>query len=698
MLSRRELMRFTALATSSFAAQSAYSQSEMTMTFNTGNNVPSTDPRDLYDNAENLDKLLNGAEPFYADRLGKLRESWAGMESSFTNAQEGRETTFTASQADKESRFQAFLVSAGYVSKGDYAANVVLEERNEYVAVDAATTGTSPGLYRPNASATLPLTLTGAWATDSASLLLLGDDVLRQDLANPDIGAGLVGFRAPNGDSASVQDLSSTSGAGMVITESGMSLQSYASSLNTEMAASAFAGNRYGAIMLLGDSNAEGAGGELGNFYPDGYMGLFVRSAMAMRDYGPGVERGFGYEVITRLSSAVGTGTGVSTTGSLINGGISDSRISLGPGQNISITGREIATADVFYVPDMSSGTLEIYLNGVLVDTKLIGGSGSVASTFPTQIIGAAYEDRLLNTSKTDIVEIRAVGGTVVVSGIMAVRNSLTGSLVYSNIRQGWGFDDFAEDERVGEATDMLKSFFTVPTPRMVCVCLGTNNMISAVGKQKTPEAYVAALDGLITKYRDNLYANTSFAVWVPPRPLESTPLGDYLEYVKAITEYCYANDIYCIRMDMTPLGDPLPSLMADPRHFNSEGHEVAALALCRAFQVPPQFNRGISVVASLNVAMNPPWTGNTVQSIKMTDHMYALAGVAASGGSSDSLIGTVSISHRPARDIYLTTMAVMAGGAVEPVQLTVGSDGSIRCTGSEWVSVQLDGLTYSKQ
>ncbi|HCL15313.1 MAG TPA: hypothetical protein DIC61_08940, partial [Pseudomonas sp.] len=137
-------------------------------------------------------KLVNGADPFYADRLGKLRESWSGMENSFNNAQEGRETAFTLSQADKESRFQAFLVSSGYVSKGDYAANVVLAERNEYVAVSAATTGTSPGLYRPNASATLPLTLTGTWAADSANLVLLGDDVLRQELSGTD-GVTLIG-------------------------------------------------------------------------------------------------------------------------------------------------------------------------------------------------------------------------------------------------------------------------------------------------------------------------------------------------------------------------------------------------------------------------------------------------------------------------------------------------------------------------
>jgi hypothetical protein len=168
------------------------------MAYNTNNPVGSTDPRDLYDNAENLDKLVNGPDPFYADRLGKLRYSWSGMEVDFVNAQEGRETAFTVSQADKESRFQAFLVSSGYVSKGDYAAGVVLAERNEYVAVSAATTGTSAGLYRPNASATLPLTLTGAWATDAANLVLLGDDVLRQDLANGKsalVDSAVVGWR-----------------------------------------------------------------------------------------------------------------------------------------------------------------------------------------------------------------------------------------------------------------------------------------------------------------------------------------------------------------------------------------------------------------------------------------------------------------------------------------------------------------------
>lgn len=161
--------------------------------YRTNNPLGSMQPRDLFDNAQNVDNWVNGPEPFYEDRFGVMRRSFSGMNFEFEAAQTGRQAAFDQSQADKEGRFQAFLVSSGYVSKGDYAANVVLEERNEYVAVDAATTGTSPGLYRPNASATLPLTLTGTWATDSANLVLLGDGVLRQELA-ADAGAGKVGF------------------------------------------------------------------------------------------------------------------------------------------------------------------------------------------------------------------------------------------------------------------------------------------------------------------------------------------------------------------------------------------------------------------------------------------------------------------------------------------------------------------------
>ncbi|MNE17732.1 hypothetical protein D3C80_1107250 [compost metagenome] len=48
--------------------------------YNTGNPVPSLDPRDLDDNAKVFDRLMNGTGPSYPDRLGALRKSWYQLE------------------------------------------------------------------------------------------------------------------------------------------------------------------------------------------------------------------------------------------------------------------------------------------------------------------------------------------------------------------------------------------------------------------------------------------------------------------------------------------------------------------------------------------------------------------------------------------------------------------------------------------
>lgn len=51
--------------------------------YNTGNRVGSSDPRDLYDNAENLDGAINGTGAAWVDRLGESRISWEGFQQNF---------------------------------------------------------------------------------------------------------------------------------------------------------------------------------------------------------------------------------------------------------------------------------------------------------------------------------------------------------------------------------------------------------------------------------------------------------------------------------------------------------------------------------------------------------------------------------------------------------------------------------------
>lgn len=161
------------------------------MTYDTGNPVPSTDPRDLYDNAANMDLAMNSGLPTFTDRLGVLRKTWAALETEFQAAQEGRENQFDLLIEEFNSQWTAFLIGSGFTSLGNYGAGITLNLPNEFVIRDGY-------FWRINlAEATLPYTTTGNWAIESVNFVLIGDDVLRQDLANgadPLKGANMVAF------------------------------------------------------------------------------------------------------------------------------------------------------------------------------------------------------------------------------------------------------------------------------------------------------------------------------------------------------------------------------------------------------------------------------------------------------------------------------------------------------------------------
>ncbi|ANY87644.1 hypothetical protein [Pseudomonas putida] len=151
------------------------------MAYNTGNPVGSTDPRDLYDNAGNLDKYVNGESPFYPDRLGKQRISWSGMEQDFQNSQDGRQAAF-----------DQFLEASSFVWIGDYAAGLTFTSRSQYTVRDGYA-------YRLSTTTTLPYTTTGNWALEQTNFVAFDTgNVLQQDLANnsdPARGAAMVGYR-----------------------------------------------------------------------------------------------------------------------------------------------------------------------------------------------------------------------------------------------------------------------------------------------------------------------------------------------------------------------------------------------------------------------------------------------------------------------------------------------------------------------
>ena len=157
------------------------------MAYNTGNPTGSTSPKDLSDNARNLDLLLLGDDPSYPDRKGVPRKSWKGMEAEYVADRLRRATEFHTAQTEREAQFKAFLDASGYEAPVPYAPGLTLERATQTVTYLG-------NEYRVK-SQFLPL-LTTNWAGDESKLKLIGDDSLRQDMANftdPAKGAAILG-------------------------------------------------------------------------------------------------------------------------------------------------------------------------------------------------------------------------------------------------------------------------------------------------------------------------------------------------------------------------------------------------------------------------------------------------------------------------------------------------------------------------
>lgn len=154
--------------------------------YNTGNPIDSAAMKDLSDNAQNLDVLVNSKTALtQTDRLGVERKTWHGMERDYDAAQSSRENQFQSAQSSREAAFSDFLQESGYQDLGEYAPGIEITAHNQYV-----TFGGQPYLLKPSIS--VPYTTSGVWTGDDFKLI--GDDSLRQDLANPSMGPGIVGF------------------------------------------------------------------------------------------------------------------------------------------------------------------------------------------------------------------------------------------------------------------------------------------------------------------------------------------------------------------------------------------------------------------------------------------------------------------------------------------------------------------------
>lgn len=164
----------------------------MTNTYKTMNPLGSNNARDLSDNASNFDEYMNSDLPSIKDRFDKRRETLAGNQVAFDDAQEGRAQEFTEAQSEREAAFHTFLEGTGWSSIGAYASGISIVSHTQTVDYLG-----QPYALKPSVPASIssPYVTTGNWATEGVNFKLVGDNSLRQDLKAP-AGSDEIGYRS----------------------------------------------------------------------------------------------------------------------------------------------------------------------------------------------------------------------------------------------------------------------------------------------------------------------------------------------------------------------------------------------------------------------------------------------------------------------------------------------------------------------
>ncbi|MBZ3671371.1 hypothetical protein J1N36_23310, partial [Pseudomonas monteilii] len=102
------------------------------MANNTLNPLPSSDPRDLFDNAENLDKGMNSTAETFLDRFGRPRNTYQAFHNLVINAKNEVAPTVaaakTAVNAARDAGIEDIGQSVASVDETEVAAKAQMEE------------------------------------------------------------------------------------------------------------------------------------------------------------------------------------------------------------------------------------------------------------------------------------------------------------------------------------------------------------------------------------------------------------------------------------------------------------------------------------------------------------------------------------------------------------------------------------------
>ena len=438
-------------------------------------------------------------------------------------------------------------------------------------------------------------------------------------------------------------------------------------------------------ILILGDSITEAVGAST---YANGYSYQLARSLLNHRDKGYSNDSGFYWH--TDINQANAVNTGLSSNGTIVSGGVTAKRRSLAVGQSINITGRKFNSVYIVYDGATSSGSIEIQRNGVVISTQAVVGS----SLNVTNVV-------VNNWSEGDSLSVVAVGGTVVVCGVMTLKTAAGASLVHIAGRSGAGYQDFTTASAIDEIGYWL-NLLKAGNEKVLVLNAGTNNIYNS-GKAKTPNELVSEISTLISGVNSKA-TSVKYVIAVPPKANESIfPIVRsgfaYEDYVSAIVNFANQNGHGLIRYDLTWVSKRT-SYYSDGVHPSNVGHRIMAAAACEAFGVPlNSYVRvtapTVGVISQVDVTMSSSWgpfngAVGSRGSAQLQNNTASLFGIVQPNGSTSLTIGVIPAGYRPTRSCYFVARANTG-----PVNLTITSGGELVVDSiPTWLS--LEGVTYA--
>ena len=384
-------------------------------------------------------------------------------------------------------------------------------------------------------------------------------------------------------------------------------LSSIKTVFQTENATSSLIGEANGNILILGDSITDGFGA---TSYSKCYASLVQNSIWNAVRRGFKDEPPFNYACIARGQNLI-QDTGVTTNGAVGPYGIFGGQVILEPGQSVSITSREITYVQAWYDASNSTGSLIFSLNGVDYLTATPSGAGLQIT--PLTALPST-------TRTTDVVSIRASGGTFRLCGLSAVHASNASPGVFVCSQSGTAIQDYTGAQAISDLTTYMQ--WLGRTENSIICTLGSNSITNPT-KALSPSAMVAEMANFVSLIRVAL-PHTKFWFTVPPRAnYASWPIVldfTYDQYVSAIIEFCAANNHGCLRGDML---DTLHDNTADGLHPNDYGHRMWAEMITRSLQIP--CNGYKRTIGPANVDMGNLLVNGTASFLNSTETPLAI-------------------------------------------------------------------------